>query len=92
MGSHAIARACFERQVGGARVKTVGPQPVGRDCRALAAASRPGDVALAVDAGRYADSLTAWIIGHDGWPMELGRDGQSGGHASGSQRFARGAS
>ena len=31
------------------------------------------------------DSLTAWIIGHDGWAMELGRDGQLGGHASGSQ-------
>jgi hypothetical protein len=25
MGSHAIARACFERQVGGARVKQLDP-------------------------------------------------------------------
>jgi len=29
-----------------------------------------GDVALAVHAGRHADSLTAWIIGHDGWAMD----------------------
>jgi len=93
MGTHAIARACFERQVGGASTGSKQFDPAWQPrSQSTSRGESAGDVALAVHADRHADSLTAWIIGHDGWAMELGRDGQLGGHASGSQWFAWGAS
>ena len=86
MGSHAIARACFERQVGGPSTGSNSSTPACQPrLQSTSRSESAGAVALAVHAGRHADSLTAWIIGHDGWAIGLGRDGQLGGHASGSQ-------
>jgi hypothetical protein len=67
MGTHAIARACFERQVGGASTGSNSSTPACQPrFQSTSRGESAGDVALAVHADRHADSLTAWIIGHHG--------------------------